>query len=137
MTPAHAEIQSTTEASHSSNLFAQFASWMNQISTAVPTTDTATHTFQRAALMSIESAASVAEYRLRMFVATGPCMTRNRIGIEKLPNAAVTKSAGSFWTPALAIDAPRNPSQTVGMRIADHVVQKTFRSDTLGLMNLV
>src|SRR5881397_1483119 len=137
MTPAHAEIQSTTEASHWSKRFAQFADWMNQINTPVPTIETMMLTFQRAILMSSESAASDAEYRFRMFVATGPCMTRNRIGIEKLPNAAVTKSAGSFWTPALAIDAPRNPSQTVGMRIADHVVQKTFRSDTLGLMKRV
>src|SRR5437763_9936811 len=100
---------------------------MNQINAPVPTIETATLTFQRATLMSSDRAASVAEYRLRMFVATGPCMTRKRIGIEKLPNAAVTKSAGSFCTPALAIDAPRKPSQTVGMRTADHVVQKTLR----------
>src|SRR5439155_22158855 len=110
---------------------------MNQISTAVPTIETMMLTFQRAILMSSESAASDAEYRFRMFVATGPCMTRKRIGIEKLPNAAVTKSAGSFCTPALAIDAPRKPSQTVGMRIADHVVQKTLRSGTSGRMKRV
>ena len=72
-----------------------------------------------------------------MFVATGPCMTRKSIGIENAPNAAVTKSAGSFDTPALAIDAPRKPSQTVGMRIADHVVQNTFLSGVPGLMKRV
>ena len=56
---------------------------------------------------------------------------------ENAPNAADTKSAGSLETPALAIEAPRNPSQTVGMRIADHPIQKTFRSDTPGRMKRV
>src|SRR4051795_9890354 len=99
MTPAQAEIQSTTDASHWSKRFAQFADWMNQISTPVPTIETTMLTFQRAILRSSESAASDAEERFRMFVATGPCMTRKRTGIEKLPKAAVTKSAGSFCTP--------------------------------------
>src|SRR5215468_8996534 len=106
---------------------------MNQMSAPVPTIDTTMLTFHRAALTSSDSAASEAEYRLRMFVAIGPCMTTKRTGIEKLPNAADTKSAGSFCTPPLAIVAPRKPSQTVGIRIADQVVQKTLRSETLGL----
>ena len=72
-----------------------------------------------------------------MFVATGPCMTRNSTGIENAPNAAVTKSAGSCATPALAIVAPRKPSHTVGMKIADEVVQNTFLSLTDGLMKRV
>src|SRR5438876_6250537 len=114
MTPAQAEIHRTTDASHWSKRFAQLPEWMNQISTPVPTIDTTTLTFQRATFMSSESAASVAEYRLRMFVATGPCMTRNSTGIENDPNAAVTKSAGSLATPALAMVAPRMPSHTVG-----------------------
>src|SRR3954452_10238181 len=110
---------------------------MNQTSAPKPTIDTRMLTSPRAAFTSSDNAASVAEYRLRMFVATGPCITRNRIGIENAPNAAVTKSAGSFDTPALAIDAPRKPSHTVGSRIADHAVQKTFLSETLGFTNRV
>src|SRR4051794_33409146 len=109
MTPAQAEIQITTEDSHWSKRSAMLADWMNQISIAVPTIETTSVTFQRAALMSSESAASDAEYRLRMFVATGPCMTRNRIGIEAAPKAAVTMSAGSPVAPPLAIAAPRKP----------------------------
>ena len=53
-----------------------------------------------------------------MFVATGPCMTTNSTRIETpAPNAAVTIAAGSADGSALAIEAPRNASQTVGMNI--------------------
>ena len=61
MTPAQAEIHSTTDASHWSNFSAQFADWMNQTSTPTPTIETTTLTFQRAAFTSSESAARVAE----------------------------------------------------------------------------
>ena len=65
---------------------------------------------------------------MRMFVATGPCMTRKRIKIDVPPNAAVTRAAGSVSVPALAIDAPTKPSQTVGTKIPAKVDQKTLRS---------
>src|SRR4030095_4249894 len=75
--------------------------------------------------------------RLRMFVAIGPCITRNRIRIDVPPNAAATSWAGSASVPALAIDAPRNPSHTVGTKMPRKHDQKTFRSGVPGLMNRV
>jgi hypothetical protein len=110
---------------------------MNAINAIVPTTVTSDATFHLAALTSSDSAASVAEYRLRMFVATGPCMTRNRIRIDVLPNAAVTSAAGSASVPALAIDAPRKPSHTVGTKMPRNVDQNTFRSGVSGRMKRV
>ena len=72
-----------------------------------------------------------------MFVATGPCMTRNSTGIDAAPNAAVTIEAGSALVVTLATEAPTNASHTVGMKIPSVVAQNTFRSGVLGLMNRV
>ena len=72
-----------------------------------------------------------------MFVAIGPCMTRNRIRIETPPNAAVTSWAGSALVPALAIEAPRKPSQTVGTKTPRAVERNTLRSGVPGLMKRV
>jgi hypothetical protein len=44
-----------------SKSLAKFSDWMKTISAIVPMIETKTETFQRAALMSSESAASVAE----------------------------------------------------------------------------
>jgi hypothetical protein len=72
-----------------------------------------------------------------MFVATGPCMTRKRIRIAVLPNAALTRAAGSVSVPALAIEAPTKPSHTVGTKIPANVDKKTVRSGVPGLMKRV
>src|SRR5262249_58379536 len=101
----------------------KLSDWMNAISVPVPTIETMSATTQRRALMSSDSAASDAEYRFRMFVAIGPCATRNRIGTDAAPNAADTMSAGSPLLPALATDAPTNASHTVGMKIPSDVDQ--------------
>jgi hypothetical protein len=49
----------------------------------------------------------------------------------------VTNAAGSALVPALAIEAPRKPSQTVGMKMPRAVDQKTCFSGVSGLMNRV
>src|SRR5918911_2172921 len=132
MTPPQAAIHTTTDASQLSKSCAKLFDWMNAISATVPTIETITATIHRFARMSSDNAASVDEYRFRMFVATGPCMIRNSTGIEKPPNAAATRSAGSASVPALATDAPTNASQTVGMKTPSAVDQNTFRSPVPG-----
>src|SRR5215217_2245776 len=138
MTPPHAEIQTTTDASHLSKSEAKLFDSMNAISVIVPTTETATLTIHRFSLMSSESAASDAEYRLRMLVATGPCMTTKSTRIETpVPKAAVTIAAGSASAVTLATEAPTNASHTVGTKTPSEVDQNTFRSGVPGLMKRV
>src|SRR3954447_6787822 len=111
-----------------SNDVAKLSDWMKAMSTPVPTTAATAVTFQRAVRRPMDSAASEQEYRLRMFVAIGPCMTSSSTGIVITPKTEATSCDGSVSVPDEAMEAPSVASQTVGTNIPSAVASQTWRS---------
>ena len=64
-----------------------------------------------------------------MLVATGPCMISSRTGSASAPKVPITRVEGSPPLPALARQAPRTASHTVGTYMPAAVAQNTDFSE--------
>src|ERR1700742_3267326 len=131
MIAAHGLIQTRIDAIQLSKACAKLSAPTNTTRTADATRPATTVTFQRAARTPIERAASEQEYRLRMFVAIGPCTSNSSTGTAITPNVLTTSAEGSLPPPALARQAPSVASHTVGMYMPSAEDQNTAREDTL------